>query len=118
MVEPALSSAYPMNEVIRCMHIGLLCVQDNMEDRPTMDAVILMLNGESISIPFPQRPSFFFPSKKYKLAPCVLNSDQSTSKVDQSNSKIMPSSFASDSGSVDRGPCSQDFEAIVQINSV
>ncbi|KAL3742068.1 hypothetical protein ACJRO7_017533 [Eucalyptus globulus] len=88
VVDPALRSAYSVNEVIRCMHIGLLCVQDDMEDRPTMDLVILMLNSDSISIPVPQRPAFFFPDKKYKQEPCVLDSGQSNSKMDQSISEI------------------------------
>ncbi|KAI3432998.1 uncharacterized protein J3R85_007433 [Psidium guajava] len=103
-VDPALSNAYSVNEVIRCMHIGLLCVQDDTEDRPTMDLVILMLNSESISIPVPQKPSFFFPGKKYEQPPCVLNSDQSTSKLDQSNSKITSPWSATDSGCVDPDP--------------
>ncbi|XP_048141700.1 cysteine-rich receptor-like protein kinase 19 isoform X2 [Rhodamnia argentea] len=103
-VDPALSKAYSVNEVIRCMHIGLLCVQDDTEDRPTMDLVILMLNSESISIPVPQKPSFFFPVKKYIQPPCVLKSDQSTNKVDQSNSKIMSPWSATDSGCVDSDP--------------
>ncbi|KAL3742088.1 hypothetical protein ACJRO7_017552 [Eucalyptus globulus] len=98
VVDPALSNAYSVNEVIRCMHIGLLCVQDDTEDRPTMDSVVLMLNSESISIPMPQRPSFFFPNKKYKPAPCVLNLDQSTGKADQSSSKITPPWSPTDSG--------------------
>ncbi|KAK3433356.1 hypothetical protein EUGRSUZ_D00828, partial [Eucalyptus grandis] len=88
VVDAALINAYSMNEVIRCMHIGLLCVQDDPEDRPTMDLVVLMLSSGSISIPVPQRPSFFSPCKKYKRTPCVLNSDQSTCKANHSNSKI------------------------------
>ncbi|XP_030456849.1 cysteine-rich receptor-like protein kinase 25 [Syzygium oleosum] len=104
VADQALSNAYSVNEVIRCMHIGLLCVQDDTEDRPTMDSVVLMLNSESISIPAPQRPSFFFPSKKNKPAPCVLNSDQSTSKVDQSNGKITSLWSATDSGSAEPEP--------------
>ncbi|KAK3433354.1 hypothetical protein EUGRSUZ_D00830 [Eucalyptus grandis] len=98
VVDPALSNAYSVNEVIRCMHIGLLCVQDDTEDRPTMDSVVLMLNSESISIPMPQRPSFFFPNKRNKPAPCVLNLDQSTGKADQSSSKITPPWSPTDSG--------------------
>ncbi|KAK3433353.1 hypothetical protein EUGRSUZ_D00831 [Eucalyptus grandis] len=98
IADPVLSNAYSVNEVIRCMHIGLLCVQDDTEDRPTMDSVVLMLNSESINIPVPQRPTFFFSSKKNKPAPSVPNSDLSTSKVDQSNNKITSSSSATDSG--------------------
>ncbi|XP_039166668.1 cysteine-rich receptor-like protein kinase 4 [Eucalyptus grandis] len=104
VVDLALSGAYSVNEVIRCMHIGLLCVQDDMEDRPTMDSVILMLNSDSISIPVPQRPSFFFPGKKCKQAPCGLNSDRSNSKVDQSVSNIMSPGSPSNSNHADPGP--------------
>ncbi|KAK3433337.1 hypothetical protein EUGRSUZ_D00849, partial [Eucalyptus grandis] len=99
VVDLALSGAYSVNEVIRCVHIGLLCVQDDMEDRPTMDSVILMLNSDSISIPVPQRPSFFFPGKKCKQAPC-----RSNSKVDQSVSKITSLGSLSDSNHADPGP--------------
>ncbi|KAF8014775.1 hypothetical protein BT93_H0544 [Corymbia citriodora subsp. variegata] len=113
VVDPALSSAYSMNEVIRCMHIGLLCVQDDMEDRPTIDSVILMLSSDSISIPVPQRPSFFFPGKKYRQEPCVPNSDQPNSKVDQSISKITVPWSLTDSDLADQVLCSQDFEAII-----
>ncbi|KAF4353323.1 hypothetical protein G4B88_015277 [Cannabis sativa] len=29
-------------EIMRCIHIGLLCVQENMTDRPTMNAIVLI----------------------------------------------------------------------------
>ncbi|XP_039166681.1 cysteine-rich receptor-like protein kinase 8 [Eucalyptus grandis] len=104
VVDPALRSAYPVNEVIKCMHIGLLCVQDDAEDRPTMDLVILMLNSNSIKIPVPQRPSFFFPGKKYQHEPFVLDSGQSNSKVDQSISEIASPCSPTDSDLADPGP--------------
>ncbi|KAK3433339.1 hypothetical protein EUGRSUZ_D00847 [Eucalyptus grandis] len=102
VVDPALRSAYSVNEVIKCMHIGLLCVQDDAEDRPTMDLVILMLNSNSIKIPVPQRPSFFFPGKKYQQEPCVLDSGPSNGKVDQSINEI--TSPCSDNDLADSGP--------------
>ena len=46
-------------EIIRCIHIGLLCVQENVADRPTMASVILMLNSNSITLLLPSRPAFF-----------------------------------------------------------
>lgn len=33
------------SEVSRCLHISLLCVQQNPEDRPTMASVILMFES-------------------------------------------------------------------------
>ncbi|KAK7324621.1 hypothetical protein VNO77_28335 [Canavalia gladiata] len=46
------------SEVIRCIHVGLLCVQQRPEDRPDMSAVILMLNGEKL-LPQPKAPGFY-----------------------------------------------------------
>lgn len=45
-------------EVIRCLHIGLLCVQEDPTKRPTMASVILMLNSHSVSLPAPSAPAF------------------------------------------------------------
>ncbi|CDY55819.1 BnaCnng29220D [Brassica napus] len=47
------------NEVTRCIHIALLCVQDNPEDRPMLSTIILMLTSNTITLPVPQLPSFF-----------------------------------------------------------
>ncbi|XP_055809389.1 G-type lectin S-receptor-like serine/threonine-protein kinase At4g27290 isoform X2 [Solanum dulcamara] len=46
-----------MSEILRCIHVSMLCVQQNPEDRPNMSAVILMLNGES-SLPQSKQPGF------------------------------------------------------------
>ncbi|XP_057974612.1 G-type lectin S-receptor-like serine/threonine-protein kinase At4g27290 [Malania oleifera] len=44
--------------VLRCIHIGLLCVQQHPEDRPNMSYVVLMLDNES-PMPQPKQPGFF-----------------------------------------------------------
>ena len=51
-----------MHEIIRSIHIGLLCVQNNVVDRPTMGSVVLMLNSFSISLRLPSEPAFFLHS--------------------------------------------------------
>ncbi|CAN6236369.1 unnamed protein product [Urochloa humidicola] len=43
-------------ELERCVQIGLLCVQQSPNDRPTMYAVITMLNNSSSQIRAPKRP--------------------------------------------------------------
>ncbi|OEL26046.1 Cysteine-rich receptor-like protein kinase 19, partial [Dichanthelium oligosanthes] len=44
----------------RCIQVALLCVQESAEDRPTMDHVVTMLNGENVSFPKPKHPGYFF----------------------------------------------------------
>ncbi|CAA7037462.1 unnamed protein product [Microthlaspi erraticum] len=50
------------DEVIRCIHIGLLCVQENPTDRPAMSEIHQMLTNSSLSLHAPKPPGFFFPN--------------------------------------------------------
>ncbi|XLT11123.1 hypothetical protein HN51_056916 [Arachis hypogaea] len=43
---------------MRCIHIGLLCVQENLADRPTMATVVVMLNSDSLALPMPSRAAY------------------------------------------------------------
>lgn len=45
--------------IIKIIHIGLLCVQENAADRPTMATVVAMLNNSSNTLPVPSQPAFF-----------------------------------------------------------
>ncbi|XP_065024897.1 cysteine-rich receptor-like protein kinase 44 [Musa acuminata AAA Group] len=45
-------------EVLRCMHIGLLCVQEDPAQRPSMASITLMLNSYSVGLPTPSAPAF------------------------------------------------------------
>ncbi|KAM1481977.1 hypothetical protein EV1_033820 [Malus domestica] len=60
LIDPILlkDSCRP-DQVLRYIHIGLLCVQEDANSRPTMSSVVLMLKTETISLPKPERPAFF-----------------------------------------------------------
>ncbi|KAJ6886990.1 G-type lectin S-receptor-like serine/threonine-protein kinase [Populus alba x Populus x berolinensis] len=45
------------SEVLRCIHISLLCVQQHPDDRPSMASVVWMLGGDS-ALPNPKEPAF------------------------------------------------------------
>ena len=60
MIDPAMKENYDSCEVIRCIHIGLLCVQENHADRPTMSTIFHMLTNASITLHMPQPPGFVF----------------------------------------------------------
>ncbi|KAM5588479.1 G-type lectin S-receptor-like serine/threonine-protein kinase [Rosa sericea] len=57
LVDEVLGDSYSSSEVLKCVHIGLLCVQDNATDRPTMKDIALMLSSEKDG-PQPKRPVF------------------------------------------------------------
>ena len=52
----------PITEMLRCIKIGLLCVQENVSERPSMTSVVLMLNGNLDPIPTPTQPASFMQS--------------------------------------------------------
>ncbi|XP_057790512.1 G-type lectin S-receptor-like serine/threonine-protein kinase At4g27290 isoform X2 [Salvia miltiorrhiza] len=57
LIGPPLDDVLVQHEVMRCTHVGLLCIQQNPDDRPNMSTVVLMLNGES-ALPQPKEPGF------------------------------------------------------------
>ncbi|PON85820.1 S-receptor-like serine/threonine-protein kinase [Trema orientale] len=61
LVDELLTKSYPSVEVMRCIHVGLLCVQDHAADRPSMPDVVLMLSKET-DRPQPKQPIFAFQS--------------------------------------------------------
>ncbi|CAM0876255.1 unnamed protein product [Alopecurus aequalis] len=46
------------DEVLLCVQIGLLCVQDNPNDRPLMSYVVFILENGSTAIPIPTQPAY------------------------------------------------------------
>lgn len=47
------------SELIKCINIALLCVQENAADRPTMWDVSTMLSSEGASLPEPKQPAYY-----------------------------------------------------------
>ncbi|XP_031107506.1 G-type lectin S-receptor-like serine/threonine-protein kinase CES101 isoform X2 [Ipomoea triloba] len=59
LMDPALSGSCPEAEVMRCIQVGLLCVQDEAKYRPSMSTVVSMFANESAELPLPKQPAFF-----------------------------------------------------------
>lgn len=59
LIDPALTESCCHNEVLRCIHIGLLCVQDKAIDRPTMLDIVSFLSNDTIQLAKPKQPAFF-----------------------------------------------------------
>lgn len=59
LIDVCLRESYNAGEVLRCAHIGLLCVQQRPTDRPSMSSVVLMLSSES-ELPQPEEPACYF----------------------------------------------------------
>ncbi|WOG89936.1 hypothetical protein DCAR_0209177 [Daucus carota subsp. sativus] len=58
LMDPLLSEACVEMEILNCIKIGLLCVQEDPADRPTMSSVIHMLGSHMAPHPQPNEPAF------------------------------------------------------------
>ncbi|KAK1416734.1 hypothetical protein QVD17_25850 [Tagetes erecta] len=80
IIDPTLKSGSgSMCDMIRTIHIGLLCVQENIVDRPTIASTFIMLNSFSIDLPVPSEPAFFMDSKTRPEMPLFHVYSSSTS---------------------------------------
>lgn len=68
LLDSSIGRNYQSNEVTRCIHIALLCVQENPEDRPKLSTIVSMLTSNTISVPAPGIPGFF-PQSRRELDP-------------------------------------------------
>ncbi|XP_027910258.1 cysteine-rich receptor-like protein kinase 25 [Vigna unguiculata] len=58
LMDPALIKSFIASEVVKCIHVGLLCVQQDAADRPTMSTVVLMLGSDTMTLPKPNHPAY------------------------------------------------------------
>jgi hypothetical protein len=58
LLDPTIWDPCFQMEMLRCIHVGLLCVQELARDRPTMSTIISMLNSEILDLPTPKQLAF------------------------------------------------------------
>jgi len=80
-IDPQLPNSFDLSEVVKCIHVGLLCVQRHPDDRPNMSTVLLMLDSESASLPQPKQPGFYIERSSE-------NADVEMSQRDGNSNKI------------------------------
>ncbi|KAG9454349.1 hypothetical protein H6P81_007253 [Aristolochia fimbriata] len=76
LLDPSLGNSYSTTEVLKYIHVGLLCVQDNPKDRPTMASAVIMLESESASLPSPREPAFYSERSLSELGASFSNRPQ------------------------------------------
>ena len=58
LMDQTLSETCKTNEFLRCVNVGLLCVQEDPSDRPTMAVAVVMLSSDTATLPVPKQPAF------------------------------------------------------------
>lgn len=58
-MDAALEDEFQPSQALRCIEVGLLCVQQNPDERPTMWSVLSMLESENVLLSHPKQPGFY-----------------------------------------------------------
>ncbi|KAB2636808.1 G-type lectin S-receptor-like serine/threonine-protein kinase [Pyrus ussuriensis x Pyrus communis] len=81
LIDKTFCDSCNMSEVVRCLHVGLLCVQRVPEDRPSMSSVVLMLSSD-VALPPPKQPGFYTERSVHespsRTLPCSENTFSTT----------------------------------------
>ncbi|KAL0305846.1 UNVERIFIED_CONTAM: G-type lectin S-receptor-like serine/threonine-protein kinase [Sesamum radiatum] len=85
LIDPRISGVSYRAEVVRCIHIGLLCVQELPKDRPSVSTVLSMLSSETIELPEPKQSAF---SIKSSHSDTGTSSSQQTQKSSSSVNNV------------------------------
>ncbi|GMY37061.1 putative receptor-like protein kinase At4g00960, partial [Fagus crenata] len=89
LIDPTLRGS-PITEMMRCINIGLLCVQENVADRPDMTSVVFMLSGNSVTLPIPKQPASFMLSGAISTTSLQPDSNLSCTKYEASITELYP----------------------------
>jgi len=84
---------YSQIEVIKCIQIGLLCVQENPNVRPTMATVVSYLNSHSPELSSPQEPAFFIHDRTNQDVAAQLEPSSANNFVSFSVNEVSISEF-------------------------
>nr|KYP43167.1 Putative serine/threonine-protein kinase receptor [Cajanus cajan] len=87
LVDELVEDSTTQYEIIRNIHIGLLCVQQRPQDRPNMSSILLMLNGEKL-LPEPSQPGFYTGKDNSTMIDTSLRNTDSYSLNEMSNSLL------------------------------
>lgn len=92
-LDPKLEENYSNVEVTRCIQIGLLCVQENPDVRPTMVTIVSYLSSHSIKLPSPEEPIFFLNHRMNSIIAHESSSGQDVNSIPSSINDISQSEF-------------------------
>ncbi|KAL5726089.1 non-specific serine/threonine protein kinase [Ranunculus cassubicifolius] len=102
LIDPKLEKM-ERDEAAMCIHLGLLCCQATVAERPNMNTVHLMLSSDSFTLPKPGKPGFQGRRGRYTVistAPTITNTDSNSTSAATKTSCSGSTDFSRNSISV------------------
>ncbi|XP_057545125.1 cysteine-rich receptor-like protein kinase 44 isoform X2 [Amaranthus tricolor] len=90
LVDSRMEDDISLEEAEKCIHLALLCIQEDASKRPRMATVVAALSGDSVILPPPTAPHFFVGGSYSELDEC--------SRLDLSATGFTRTSSISDMG--------------------
>ncbi|KAF8029071.1 hypothetical protein BT93_E1674 [Corymbia citriodora subsp. variegata] len=82
LTDPSIKESCDGVQVLKCIHIGLLCVQEDPADRPIMSLVVHMLGADTIPLTRPSLPAFSVGRDVKTLNPiCLIHKTSTINEV-------------------------------------
>ena len=78
LLDASIGDEFSKDEVLRCIQIGLLCVQEHAQDRPNMLKVMLMLSSNTEAMPEPKYPGFSLGRRRSEAGSSSKQDESST----------------------------------------
>jgi len=82
LIDTNLKDTCILHEALRCLQIGLICLQHLPVDRPNMTSVVVMLSSNS-DLPQPREPSYLFTNVSNEI-----ESSSSEKQISASTNKV------------------------------
>ncbi|XP_031487640.1 G-type lectin S-receptor-like serine/threonine-protein kinase At4g03230 isoform X3 [Nymphaea colorata] len=78
LLDPILDNLCHIDQLMKCINVGLLCVQTDAADRPTMSSIVLMLSSDLAVLPKPKQPAYSYRGKLLEASSSSIESDPKT----------------------------------------
>ncbi|KAK1607017.1 hypothetical protein QYE76_030690 [Lolium multiflorum] len=80
LADSSIIDTCSLDEVFLCIHVALLCIQENRDDRPLMPSIVLALENGTTTLPLPNCPAY--------LGLMITDSDQNRHDIQNSTNNL------------------------------
>ncbi|KAL0305848.1 UNVERIFIED_CONTAM: G-type lectin S-receptor-like serine/threonine-protein kinase [Sesamum radiatum] len=75
LMDPLIFDSHMEPEILRYAHVGLLCVQEVAQDRPSVSTILSMLSREIVDLPHPEQPAFIVHQRSSETSPSKFSAN-------------------------------------------
>lgn len=78
LMDPLIFDPQMEPKILRYANVGLLCVQEVAQDRPSISTILSMLSSEIVDLPHPEQPAFIVHQRSSEASPSKFSANDIT----------------------------------------